>query len=122
MLSLNDFNMPKVFNDKYADAIHVVYLILLDKGKFQSHPNMGVGLRTEWRFRSEADILHSLQNEIYDQINTYLPDADVSNIKITINEEHKVGIIITCGDSSYPIAYDTNSDTLQFGKDAEYII
>lgn len=122
MLSLNDFNMPKVFNNKHADAIHVVYLILLDKGKFQSHPNMGVGLRTEWRFRSESDILHLLQDEIYDQINTYLPDADVTDIQITLNDEHKLGIIITCGDSSFPIAYDTANDTLQFGKDAEYII
>jgi len=122
MLSLNNFNMPKVYSSELADAIHIVYLLLLDKGKFQSHPNMGVGLRTQWRWNNQENLLDALQNEIEDQITTYLPNIHVDNIELTLNEDHILGILITCNGITYPLAYDINKDDLQFGSEAEYII
>lgn len=122
VLSLNNFNAPRVFKGETAEAIHIVYLILLDKGKFQTHPDMGVGLRTEYRWRHDENVLFALQNEIERQINTYLPNISLNDIQLTLTGDHVLGIIIVANNTSYVMAYNTDTSAFQFGKDAEYIL
>ena len=122
MLSLNNFNAPKVFKGETAEAIHIVYLILLDKGKCQTHPNMGVGLRTEFRWSKSDDILFSLQNEIRNQIETYLPNVTLNDLQLTLTDDHILGIIIVANNNAYVMAYNTEKDSFQFGSDAEYVL
>lgn len=122
VLSLNDFNAPKVFKGETAEAIHIVYLILLDKGKCQTHPDMGVGLRTEYRWNNDDNILFTLQNEIQRQIETYLPDVTVDDIQLSLTDDHVLGIVIVANNNAYVMAYNTETDSFQFGQEADYVL
>ena len=44
VLSLNDFNMPKVFNESDSAYVLIIRLLLLEPGKFQSHPEVDIVL------------------------------------------------------------------------------
>ena len=115
VLSLNNFNMPRVYKDTDAMYINIVYLILLEKGKFQSHPDMGVGLRSRYRFNNQEGVLYTLKNDIQDQINTYLPDLNVIGIDLALND-HVLTITINSVDGLYLITYDQKNDTVDIGN------
>ena len=68
LLSLNDFSMPKVLTGTNAMYTKIVYLLLLEPGKFQSHPTMGVGLRSRYRYNNSENLLQNLHLDIQDQI------------------------------------------------------
>ena len=74
VLSLNDFNMPKVFNASDSAYVHIIQLILLEPGKYQSHPTMGVGIRSRYRHNNEDNFLIDLKSDITNQITKYLPE------------------------------------------------
>ena len=122
VLSLNNFNTPRIFKGETAEAIHIIYLILLDKGKFQSHPDMGVGLRTEYRWKDDENVLFAVQTEIERQINTYLPDITLNDIQLTLTGDHVLGIVIVANNNAYVMAYNTDNGEFQFGQDADYVL
>lgn len=111
LLSLNNFGMPKVFSGTDAMYTKIVYLILLEKGKFQSHPNMGVGLRSRYRYNNSEGFLRSLQNDITNQISTYLPELSMIDVSVNI-KEHTLGIVIDTKEGAYTLAYNRSTDVL----------
>lgn len=117
VLSTNSFNMPKVFKDNTADYIHIVYLILLEKGKFQSHPDMGVGIRSRYRYTMSDELVNDLQEDIKKQIETYLPSLEnVTEVVVTLyNKDTYIGIMIGANDGIYALSYDTVNDTIKTG-------
>ena len=117
LLSLNNFNMPLVYSGDVADYAHIVYLLLLEKGKFQSHPDMGVGIRSRYRFTSEENMLNNLQEDIKDQISKYLPSLEnVTNVTVNLFDEDKfIGILIEANDGVYAISYNKEDDEIKTG-------
>ena len=111
LLSLNDFGMPKVYSGTSAMYTKIVYLILLEKGKFQSHPDMGVGLRSRYRFNNEENFLQTLQSDITSQISTYLPELSAIDISVNI-KDHTLGIVIDTSEGAYTIAYNGSTDVV----------
>ena len=96
-MSVNKFDRPTKFIDKEgfpsATQTLITRLILLEPGTIQSHPDMGVGLVSRYRFTDTSDI-DQLEQDIADQVSKYLPqlyDADVriedfdTTIRITIS-------------------------------------
>ena len=122
VFSINDFNLPKVFKDQFGDALHIIYLILLDKGKFQSHPDMGVGLRTRYRGKISDEVLYELNSDIRSQIDTYLPDVNLTDLKLTINENNELCIGLFVNDKLLLLSYDSENNKLNIGDDASYIL
>ena len=61
LLSINDFSMPLVYDKSNAEYINIMYLLYLTKGKYQSHPDMGVGLRERYRFALDDTLLYALR-------------------------------------------------------------
>ena len=116
LLRLNNFNMPVVFKDQQAAYVHIVYLILLEPGKFQSHPRMGVGLRSKWRFYSTDDIEIELQAEIDRQIKEFLPSLDKVSVNVSIDNNHELTITIDTRDGVYEITYDRASDQVKINN------
>ena len=108
VLSLNDFNMPKVFNESDSAYVLIIRLLLLEPGKFQSHPEMGVGIRSRYRFNNDVN----LQNDIKKQIDKYLPELSATDVTITSNNK-VLGIIINTADGAYVVSYDTTTDVMQ---------
>lgn len=111
LLSLNNFSMPKVLDNTDAQYVLIVRLLLLEPGTFQSHPNMGIGLRSRYRFRNDDDLLASLGNDIKNQLTKYLPLLQVNEVKLTI-VKNTLNIIIDTADGAYVLAYDEQNNTL----------
>ena len=112
VLSLNDFNMPKVFNESDSAYVLIIRLLLLEPGKFQSHPEMCVGIRSRYRFNNDENFLMNLQNDIKKQIDKYLPELSATDVTITSNNK-VLGIIINTADGAYVVSYDTTTDVMQ---------
>lgn len=112
-LSLNDFNRPKVLTGNDAAYVAIIHLIYLEKGKFQSHPDMGVGIRSRYRFNSEENILDELQQDIRKQIEQYLPELGGTGV---ICEEIDQGLIVitinTDNGGVYILEYDISTTNL----------
>lgn len=112
VLSLNDFNMPKVFNASDSAYMHIIQLLLLEPGKYQSHPNMGVGIRSKYRHNNEDNFIMDLKSNITNQIMTYLPELTDITITLTHNN-HILGIIIDTTTGTYVVAYNSITDTME---------
>lgn len=111
VLSLNDFNMPKVFNASDSAYVHIIYLLLLEPGKIQSHPDMGVGIRSRYRHNNDDNFLVDLKSDITNQVTTYLPW--LTDISITLTCKNQIlGIIIDTSTGTYVVAYDSYNDVM----------
>lgn len=112
VLSLNDFGMPKVFDESDAAYVLIIRLLLLEPGKFQSHPEMGVGIRSRYRYNNDENFLVSLQNDINKQINKYLPELVATDVTVT-KKGTTLGIIINTAEGAYVVSYDAITNTMQ---------
>lgn len=120
LLSLNDFNMPLIYDRDKAAYTNLVYLLLTDKGDFQSHPDLGVGLRTIWRSSNSDNLLSNLHNAISTQIEKFLPELEDVEISLRLTQDNILGIIIDTSTGTYVLAYDSNKDSIE--ADATYIL
>lgn len=116
VLSLNDFSMPKVYSDDGAMYVCIIRLLMLDKGKFQSHPDMGVGLRTRFRFTVGPETLENLRNDITTQITTFLPSLILSSVKLMLSADNILHIEIETTKGIYALSYDSKVEELNVDK------
>ena len=119
VLSINNFNMPKVYDKSDATYMLIVRLLLLEPGKFQSHPYMGIGLKSKYRYNNQEGFLQTLQNDIKNQMSMYLPQLSFTDITLTI-KDRILGIIINTNDGAYVVAYDNDKNAIDAA--ATYIL
>lgn len=72
LLSYDTFNQPAVVEGTLAEAFLLARLILLEPGSDPLHPEMGVGIKSNFRYT--VDTLDELRDRINDQKSTYLPE------------------------------------------------
>ncbi len=118
-LSLNEFNMPQVFDDTNAGYVQIVRLLLLEPGKNQSHPTMGVGLRSKYRHNNDDNFLIDLKSNIESQINSFLPELSAESVQLVL-KDHTLGIIIDTASGTYVIGYNTATDAMDVA--ATYVL
>ena len=119
VLSINDFNMPKVFDENDSNYVLLIRLILLEPGKFQSHPTMGIGIKSRYRFNNNEDFMDSLRSDLRNQINKFLPWIVTTEITIT-RKENTLGFIINTAEGAYVISYNTSKNVAEAA--ATYIL
>ena len=112
VLSINDFNMPKVFDENDINYVLLIRLILLEPGKFQSHPTMGIGITSRYRFNNNEDFMDSLRSDLRNQINKFLPWIVTTEITIT-RKENTLGFIINTAEGAYVISYNTSKNVAE---------
>lgn len=111
-LSVNNFGEPAVMTNQDAIAVKLIELLLLKPGTYPTKPNMGVGLVENYRYQFFDD-LTDLQLVIQEQIQTYLPEYQTTNIDLSANEELKqLMISITIDDVTYALVLDADANTL----------
>lgn len=110
-LSLNDFNMPLVFKGNNAAYVNIIRLIELEKGTFQSHPDMGVGIHSRYRFNNDENVLQNLQHDIQNQIERFLPQLSATDIRCTL-KDGILSITIDTVNGVYAIDYNQATDTV----------
>lgn len=116
-LSVNDFGQPLVLTDQDAIAVKLIELLLLKPGTYPTRPNMGVGLVENYRY-TFFDQLEELQSEIEDQIRTYLPEFQTTDVTLSANELTKELLItITVEGLTYALVLDGEKRTLNFLQD-----
>lgn len=100
LLSVDEFNKPKVLKGKDAIGTLLVRLIQLEPGTFASRPKMGVGLLSNYRYCDEGKALE-LQDHIRDQIKTYLPEYQGVQVATKLNPAGSLLIDITIDKTLY---------------------
>lgn len=109
-LSINDFKEPTVTKDSEAIGVLLVRLLLLEPGTIESHPNMGVGLHSTYRYGVEGQAL-KLQTAFKEQIQKYLPWFQTVDIKV-IEKKHQINILARIDESMVSILYDNSTGSI----------
>ena len=111
-LKVNDFNEPKVYEKQQALMLLLTRLILLEPGLFQSHPDMGVGLITNFRYRvDDGSLVADLKSRIQTQIDTYLPFLSGVDVAVMIKDK-SFYVTITVEEMVFGVLYNTIDNTI----------
>ena len=105
LLSVDNFNKPKVLDGDEAIALMLLRIILLEPGSDPLHPEMGVGLKN---YRYSLSRKTEIEDAIMAQITQYLPEFSTSSVNIVeINDKKICNIEITIDNTTY--VYDSAS-------------
>lgn len=85
LLSVDKYYKPLVAKGEDYATLMLIRLILLEPGTFQTHPNMGVGLVSRFRYSNEIDMV-KLANLIRDQIILYLPQFTLTDVRCILGD------------------------------------
>ena len=92
LLSINKKNLPLVTEKGDAMSLLLIRLILMEPGLIQTHPDMGVGLVSHYRYCTDTDMI-TLSNTIKSQIDCYLPQFAVNEVKCETAQEYNGNVI-----------------------------
>lgn len=105
LLDTNNFEQPRILEDQQAIAALLTRLILLEPGTNPLFPTMGVGLVSKYRYMMQ-DKENQLKNDIRDQIATFLPQANCTNVNLIYNNDKTIDIEITVDNTVF--VYQSN--------------
>ncbi len=102
VLSTDVFNKPLVIKDRDAISTLLIRLFLMEPGENPNRPEMGIGLRSRFRYISSTNnSLKELMEVANEQIAKYLPEFQAVDVKITIDKDNKLTIDIAADDTLY---------------------
>lgn len=115
LLGLDDLQRPKVIDMSiiapgvYNSAVILIArLLLLKKGTYPDHPDLGIDLRARYKFTFESELI-TLQEEIQLQINKYLPELNYAQVRVLFekyNDKPCVIISVNINQVVYNLFYD----------------
>ena len=122
LLGLDDLQQPKKIDmsilrqDQWNSAILMITrLLLMKKGIYPDQPEMGIDIRGRYRFSFEEE-LYKLQDELDEQINTYLPEfrpIEVYAKYKVINKQRCIVIQVSISQGNYELIYNTDKNTIE---------
>ena len=115
-LGINEFNRPTVYTDVDATYTLLIRLILLEPGTYPTHPKMGVGLVSRYRYAKESDLVN-LANDIENQIAMYLPNFSSISAELTLTKTKDLFIQIIIDGIAYELIYKPEYETLEAVKE-----
>jgi hypothetical protein len=115
LLSINEFNQPKINSGAKAIIYKIIQLIFMNPGTYPTKPYMGIGFIKNYRY-SFMDNLSELNEEIREQIKTYLPEFQTVNVEFSTSNSNtkQLIIFITVDYMTYSLVLDTNTKTLSW--------
>ena len=111
VLSINEFIQPKVLSGDQAAYTNIIRLFLLDPGTNQTHPEMGIGIRSRYRFSDTSEI-SKLREEVKVQMQTYLPNLLTMDVQIETYGSTLAIFITSKNNTIYGIGYNTEEGTI----------
>lgn len=114
-LAIDDFLNPVQYKGRSAIEILLCRLILLEPGTFETHPDMGVGLISKYRYMNSEE-LHKLNRDIENQITVYMPWLYAVEVHTSIPEEGHLQIVIEANNQIFALTYDNSTTTLKREK------
>ncbi len=98
IFSIDNFNKPVVAEGEMSMGVRLLELIMMEPGSNPLHPEMGVGIRN---YRFGIHNLHDLEERITNQIETYLPMAELTNVTILRTPDKVLNIEIEIAGNVY---------------------
>lgn len=114
-LALDSFLNPVTYKGRSAIEVLLCRLILLEPGTIQTHPNMGVGIVSRYRNAPSSE-LAVLDDDIKNQINTYLPGLVGVEVKTNLVKNGVLRIAIKANDQLFALTYDSSNTSLNSEK------
>lgn len=111
LLSVNEYVQPKVLTGEAAAYTDIIRLFLLEPGTNQTHPEMGIGIRSRYRFSDTADI-SVLQAEVKEQMKLYLPNLTVMDVQIRAYGTTLAIFISSTDNEVFAIGYNTETGSI----------
>lgn len=109
--SVDDFENPKQLKNPEAIATLLTRLLLLEPGLYQSHPEMGVGLISRFRYSIEGSE-KDLRSDFERQINKYLPWFE--GVRISVKQKNRTFYIgAEIDEVIYSFYYDADRESLK---------
>lgn len=105
-LSIDNIGRPRELFNLNALRLSIMKLLLMDKGTYESIPEMGVGIR-DYRYDDEENI-ENLRYEIEKQISTYLPYFSTVEVRIKHISNKTVKFIIVLDNELIAFKSDEN--------------
>lgn len=109
LLSVDEFGNPKVVKDSKAIGQMLKHLLLLEPGTFQSHPDMGVGLVSKYRYSNDV---RGLRDDFRAQITKYLPQYQAVQVECKMLQDNVCYIGATIDGNIYGFFYDTDKNSI----------
>ena len=117
LITLDQYNRPVDLVGQDAEIMLITRLILMDPGLIQTHPDMGVGLVSMFRYSTELDV-KKLRDRIANQIQTYLPMFTTVEVKVELDDQkHILYIYVTSDQVNAMVPFDTENYTVIQGLD-----
>lgn len=113
LLSKNSFGKPKEVTNEAFIYVQLVRLILLEPGTIQSHPDMGVGITSKYRYMEVNEACTSLKTEIKNQVVKYMPELSGVEVDITPQGTTGISLKFSINGVLYDFSYDTESGSLE---------
>lgn len=82
-IGIDNFNKPAQLSGKDAWINLITTLLFMKKGTYPTDPEMGCELQKYDYGFMESTVFDKIENEIRDQITTYLPDIPLNSIRVT---------------------------------------
>lgn len=109
--SVNEFEEPKKYEGAKGIMMLLTRLLLLEPGTFESHPSMGVGLVSKYRY-SMAGEEYKLRSDFKHQIEKYLPDLQGVDVQVEF-KNYTFYISVEVNRYVYNFQYDIEGQNLQ---------
>lgn len=111
LMTTTEFKRPKILKGKDSIYTLLVRLALLEPGTNQTHPEMGLGLRSKYRYTFASD-LSTITNDYRKQIETYLPEFKLSTVKASV-KDHCLFLEVSLDDTVYQMYVDMETYSLE---------
>ena len=120
-LSITEFNRPEIATGAKAIIQKIIQLIFMNPGTYPTNPYMGLGFIKKYRY-SFMDNIDELNEEVKEQIRTYLPEFQTVNVEFSnMNEKvNQLVIFITVDYMTYSLVLDTSKKTLSWLNNGRY--
>ena len=112
LLDVDEYVRPKKVFNHDAMATVLMYLALLDPETYPTHPGMGLGLVTRWRWKMAPEVTNC-EREYKRQIQTYLPWFENVDVEMQLTQNNLLLILITLNQQQYQLVFNTEEQTLR---------
>lgn len=100
LMSVTKTQTPKILTGAKAEEIAIIRLILMEPGLYETHPKMGVGLVSKYRYKDIDEIQATLPDAIRSQMRTYMPMITNPEVVISFYKDKNGSNIIKIGITS----------------------
>ena len=106
LLSIDDFDTPKVIKNLELMNLKIIRLLLLEPGTYPDQPDRGFGLQSKYRYMTfDESTLLEFKMDLKRCIDTWLPIA--SDVDVYISVKNKVlNIGVKADEVFYEYTYD----------------